>query len=79
MAACVRANSSASVVDVVTVFCLVDPQSIGPPKSLKRYPSVLRLVVAQFPKLASLVISRVLIGWVYVISWLSVDAEYSIA
>jgi hypothetical protein len=63
----------------VTVFCLVDPQLMGPPKSLKRYPSVLRRVVAQFPKLASLAISRVfVIGWIYVIFWLFADAEYLI-
>src|SRR5204862_2596100 len=35
------ASNSASVLDVVTVFCFVDLQSIGPPKRLNRYPSVL--------------------------------------
>ena len=61
VAACVKASNSASVVDVVTVFCLTETQSMGPPNSLKRYPSELRLVVAQFPKLASLATSSGLV------------------
>src|SRR5437667_9780596 len=81
VAACDRASSSASVVDVETVFCLVELQSMGPPKSLKRYPSELRRVVEQFPNPASLAISRTFVfsGQTIVISWLLADAENSIA
>ena len=43
-AACCRASNSASVVDVVTVFCFLDFQSIGPPNILNTYPSVDRKV-----------------------------------
>jgi len=42
------------VLDIVTVFCLVDFQSIGPPNSLNREPSVLFLVVELSLKAASL-------------------------
>src|SRR5437773_395090 len=34
-------SNLASMLDVVTVFCFMDLQSIGPPKRLNRYPSVL--------------------------------------
>jgi hypothetical protein len=33
LAAWDRANNSASVLEVVTVFCLVEHQSIGPPNN----------------------------------------------
>jgi hypothetical protein len=44
-----KASSSASIVDIETVFYLVELQSMGPPNSLKRYPSELQRVVEQFP------------------------------
>src|SRR5947207_3217279 len=53
-AVCIIASSSASVLDVVTVFCFVDLQSIGPPKRLNRYPSVLRRDGMLSPYAASL-------------------------
>src|ERR1700733_10238129 len=65
-----RANSSASVLDVVTVFCFVERQSIGPLNSLNRYPSVLYLVAESSANAASL--AQVIADW-------SIDAEYSIA
>src|SRR5437762_12535635 len=81
VAACDKASSSASVVDVETVFCLVELQSMGPPNSLKRYPSELRRVVVQFPNPASLAIPRTFSfpGQAIVNSWLLADAEYSMA
>src|SRR5271155_1685536 len=44
LAVCDGASDSASVLEVVTVFCLVERQSIGLPNSLNRCPSVLYLV-----------------------------------
>ena len=41
--ACSRARSSASVINVMTVACFRDDQSITPPKSLNVYPWTLRL------------------------------------
>ena len=38
VAVCNRASSSASVVDIETIFCLIELQLMGLPKSLKRYP-----------------------------------------
>src|SRR5437762_5178744 len=76
VAACDRASSSASVVDVETVFCLVELQSMGLPNSLKRYPSELQHVVEQFPNPASLATPKTLSfsGQLIVISWLFADA-----
>src|SRR5437868_349318 len=54
LAVCDRASNSASVLEVVTVRCLVERQSIGPPNSLNRYPSVLYLVTGSSAKAASL-------------------------
>src|SRR5437667_12030915 len=81
VAACDRASSSASVVNVETVFCLVELQSMGPPNSLKRYPSELRHVVEQFPNPMSLAIPRTFSfpGQAIVNSWLLANAEYSMA
>ena len=70
LAAWERANSSASVLDVVTVFCLVERQSIGPLNSLNRYPSVLYLVIGSSANAASP--AQATAVW-------SFDAEYSIA
>ena len=47
------ASSSASVVDVMTVFCVVDCQAIGPLKSWIRKPCVLFRVAMSSTKLAS--------------------------
>jgi hypothetical protein len=44
LAAWDKANSSASVLDVVTVFCFVERQSIDLLNSLNRYPSILYLI-----------------------------------
>ena len=71
LAAWERANSSASVLDVVTVFYLVERQSIGPLNSLNRYPSVLYLVTGSSAKAAS--------PAQMVTDWLRSAAEYSIA
>jgi hypothetical protein len=54
LAAWDRANSSASVIEVVTVFCLVDRQSIGPPNNWNRHLSVLCLVIGSSAKAALL-------------------------
>ena len=48
-----RAYSSASVVDLVTVRCLVAFQSIGRPKSFTRYPSELLRVAGSSANEAS--------------------------
>src|SRR6266516_198358 len=64
-----RANSSASVLDVVTVFCFVERQSIGPLNSFNRNPSVLCLVAGSSAYAASL--AQTTADW-------SLDAEYSI-
>lgn len=66
-----RASSSASVLDVVTVFCSVERQSIGPLNSLSRYPSVLYLVAGSSAKAAS--------PAQVIACWLRSVAEYSIA
>jgi hypothetical protein len=55
LAACDRANNSASVLEVVTVFYLVERQSIRPPNSLTKHSSVQCLVTGSSAKAASLV------------------------
>src|SRR4051812_22040433 len=67
----VRTSSSASVLEVVTIFCLIEYQSIGLPNNLKRYPSVLCLMIKSSAKAASLMQTKA--------CWLFVWAEYSIA
>ena len=57
LAAWDRASSSASVLDVVTVFCLVERQSMGLLNSLYRYPSVLYLIAILSANTASLTYS----------------------
>src|SRR5437762_9197218 len=69
LAAWDRANSSASVLDVVTVFCFIERQSMGLLNSLNRYPSVLYLVARSSANAASLAH----------IIWSPNIAEYSIA
>src|SRR5436309_14186145 len=69
LAAWDRANSSVSVLDVVTVFCFVERQSMGPLNSLNRYPSVLYLVARSSVNAVSLTHTI----------WSPKIAEYSIA
>src|SRR4051794_8838492 len=77
--ACSIARSSASVVDVVTVDCLRDIQSIGPPYNLKTYPSPDRLS-GLFAKEASAELSKTSAEkLVVVVSCELLCAEYSIA
>ena len=58
------------MLDVVTVFCFVERQSMGPLNSLNRYPSVLYLVAISSANAASLAHS----------DWSpDIAAEYSIA
>src|SRR5271163_3374994 len=71
LAACARARNSASVLDVVTAFCFVECQSMTPPNSLNRYPSVLRLVAVSSANAASPAHTKT--------CWLFVPAEYSMA
>jgi hypothetical protein len=59
LAAWDRANNSASVLEVVTVFCLVERQSIRPPNSLNRHLSMLYLVTGSSVKAASLAQSNI--------------------
>src|SRR5450432_2304366 len=68
LAAWDRANSSASVLDVVTVFCFVERQSMGLLNSLNKYPSVLYLVARSSVNAVSLTY----------INWSSGITEYSI-
>jgi hypothetical protein len=49
-----KVNNSASVLEVVTVFCLVDRQFIRPPNNWNRHSSVLYLVIRSSAKAASL-------------------------
>ena len=54
-----NANSSASVVDVVTVFCLIDCHAIGPLNNFIMYPCVERLVATSSANDASLATANV--------------------
>src|SRR5436190_5291651 len=68
-----RANSSASVLEVVTVFCFIECQSAGPPKSLYRKPPVLLRVSGSSAYAASLAQKKICCPSP------GVGAEYSIA
>jgi hypothetical protein len=54
LAAWDRVNNSASVLEVMIVFCLVDRQFIRPPNNWNKHPSVLYLVIGSSAKAASL-------------------------
>src|SRR5438045_8486239 len=66
-----RARSSASVLEVVTVFCFVECQSAGPPNSLYRKPPVLLRVSGSSAYAASLAQMKICCS--------DEGAEYSIA
>jgi hypothetical protein len=48
-----RASNSASVLNMVTVFCLIEHQSIKSLNNLSRYPFMLYLVAGSSAKAAS--------------------------
>src|SRR5205809_4927906 len=76
---CSIARSSASVVEVVTMDCLRDTQSIGPPYNLNTYPSPDHLL-GLFAKEASTKLSKISIEkLIVVVSCKLLCAEYLIA